>query len=133
MSTAFDQIDPRGTISDRAIATAREILTCAYQTGWDTMSEADIRLAAIAMATHLGNIEPAVLAGFPQERNSPSGNNWLPAGWRRMATDRLEAMLGELDETGTAYERVHLELEQRSIDDPRIAQATGNARGEQTS
>lgn len=118
---------------DRAITAARSILSCTYDSSLQWMTETELRDAAIAMATHLATIDSEILAGFPQERNSPSGNNWLPAGWRRMATDRLEAMLGELDETGTAYERVHLELEQRSIDDPRIAQATGNARGEQPS
>lgn len=50
--------------------------------------------------------------------------------WRRWATDRLEAELDQLDDAGAAYDDVANELAARMIEDSRVAQATGNARGE---
>jgi len=50
--------------------------------------------------------------------------------WRRWTTDRLEAELDQLDDAGAAYDEVANELAARMIEDGRVAQATGNARGE---
>jgi len=54
----------------------------------------------------------------------------LPAGWRRFKTARLDELLAELDDSTFAYEDVAYELAGRAMTDDRVAQATGNARGE---
>lgn len=54
----------------------------------------------------------------------------LPAGWRRFKTARLEELLDDLDDSTFAYDDVANELAARMIEDHRVAQATGNARGE---
>lgn len=54
----------------------------------------------------------------------------LPANWRRFQTEKLEELFETLDDSTFAYDDVATELAARMIEDNRVAQGQGFARGE---